>query len=123
MFVRLNLVLLLLVVGSALALVRVQYESRRLYSELDREVVQARQLETESETLQVAVRAQAAAARVEQFARTELKMTPAMPATTRYVREPAERSARLAEQQRQALLPQAQQHEGAPAAAAQEGRP
>lgn len=93
MLIRLNFVLLLLVMASALALVRVQYDSRMLYSELDREVVQARQLETESETLQVAVRAQAAAARVEQFARTELNMQPATPATTRYVREPAARAA------------------------------
>lgn len=93
--IRLNFVLLLLVVGSALALVRVQYDSRRLYSELDREVVQARQLETESETLKVVLRAQAAAARVEQFARTELKMGPTSPSTTRYVREPASRAARV----------------------------
>ncbi|RMX04310.1 cell division protein FtsL [Corticibacter populi] len=87
--IRLNLLLLLALVLSALFLVRVQYDSRRLYSELDREVAAARQLETESETLKVILRAQAAAARVEQFARTELAMRPAAPATTRYVREPA----------------------------------
>ncbi|THT96473.1 cell division protein FtsL [Lampropedia puyangensis] len=96
MVVRLNVVLLLAVVASALVLVHVRYDSRLLYSELDQQVRMARQLETESDTLKVAVRAQAAASRVEQFARTELHMGPATPATTRYVHEPAGRSERLA---------------------------
>ncbi|WP_231731329.1 cell division protein FtsL [Lampropedia cohaerens] len=99
MVVRLNFVLLLLVLASALVLVRVQYDSRMLYSQLDREVVRARQLETESETLKVALRAQAAAARVEQFARTELGMRAPTPATTRYVREPARRATQAPEVQ------------------------
>ncbi|MDO4704894.1 cell division protein FtsL [Allofranklinella schreckenbergeri] len=98
MVVRLNLLLLLLAVGSALALVRVQYDSRRLYSELDKEVRLARQLETEFEALQVMLRAQAAAARVDQFARTDLQMRAATPATTRYVHEPATRTQRVQDQ-------------------------
>ncbi|MDO8374454.1 MAG: cell division protein FtsL, partial [Polaromonas sp.] len=56
---RLNLVLLLGVLLSALYLVNVQYESRRLYSELDRAQSQAYRLEAENERLQVEKRAQA----------------------------------------------------------------
>ena len=53
---RLNLVLLLGVLLSALYLVNVQYESRRLYSALDRAQSDARKLATENERLQVAQR-------------------------------------------------------------------
>lgn len=95
MVIRLNVLLLVLVVLSALALVHVRYDSRLLYSELDQQIRLTRQLETDSDTLKVAVRAQAAASRVEGFARTELQMGPTTPPTTRYVHEPAGRSARL----------------------------
>lgn len=82
---RLNLVLLLGVVLSALYLVNVQYESRRLYSELDRAKAQAHRLETENERLQVEKRAQATSARVEGLARSRLQMRAATPAITTYV--------------------------------------
>lgn len=95
MAIRLNLFLLAVVVLSALALVHIRYDSRLLYSELDQQIRLTRQLETESDTLKVAVRAQAAASRVENFARTELQMEPATPPTTRYVHEPVGRGQRL----------------------------
>lgn len=95
MAIRVNILLLVIVVLSALALVHVRYDSRLLYSELDQQIRLTRQLETDSDTLQVAVRAQAAASRVESFARTELQMGPATPPTTRYVHEPAGRNQRL----------------------------
>jgi cell division protein FtsL len=82
---RLNLVLLLGVVLSALYLVNLQYESRRLYSELDRAKAQATRLTTENERLQVEKRAQATSARVERLARYELQMRAATPAITTYV--------------------------------------
>jgi len=82
---RLNLVLVLGVVLSGLYLVNVQYESRRLYSELDRAKAQAHRLATEYERLQVEKRAQATSARVEQLARTQLQMHTATPALTTYV--------------------------------------
>ena len=44
---RLNLVLLLAVLASAVYLVNVQYESRRVFTELDRARSEARRLETE----------------------------------------------------------------------------
>lgn len=82
---RLNLVLLLAVLASAMYLVNVQYESRRLFTALDREVAQARQLETEHDRLQVEKRAQATPLRVEKLARERLQMRSATPAVTHYV--------------------------------------
>jgi cell division protein FtsL len=82
---RLNLVLLLAVLASALYLVRTQYESRRLVSELDKAVSEARRLATDNEGLQVEKRAQATPARVEKLAREQLQMRGATPAVTQYV--------------------------------------
>ena len=82
---RLNLVLLLAVLASALYLVRVQYESRRLYAEIEKSEVEARKLQMESERLQLERRAQATPARVERLARDQLQMRAATPAITQYV--------------------------------------
>ena len=82
---RLNVVLLLAVLASAIYLVHTQYESRRLFTELDRAVAQARQLETEHQRLQVEKRAQATPLRVERLARDRLYMRSATPAITQYV--------------------------------------
>jgi cell division protein FtsL len=71
--------------ASALYLVHTQYESRRLFTELDRAVAQARQLETEHQRLQVEKRAQATPLRVERLARDRLHMRSATPAITQYV--------------------------------------
>ena len=86
--IRLNLVLLLAVVLSALYLVRMQYDSRLLYTQLDRAKAEARQLETEQQRLQVEKRAQATPLRVEQLARARLQMRTATPAITQYVVNP-----------------------------------
>jgi cell division protein FtsL len=83
--IRLNLVLLLAVLASSLYLVRVQYDSRRLYAEIERAQNDFRKLEIENERLQVAKRAQATPARVERLAREQLHMRPATPAITQYV--------------------------------------
>jgi cell division protein FtsL len=82
---RLNLVLLLAVLASALYLVRVQYESRRLYAEIEKSEVQARKLQLDFERLQLQRRAQATPARVERLARDQLQMRVATPAITQYV--------------------------------------
>lgn len=82
---RLSLVLLLAVMASALYLVRTQYESRRLFTELDRAVAESRRLETEHQRLQVEKRAQATPLRVEKLARDKLQMRTATPAITQYV--------------------------------------
>lgn len=82
---RVNFLLLIAVVGSALYLVNVQYESRRLFTQLERVNTQAHRLETEYERLQVDKRAQATSARVERIAREKLQMRQASPAITAYV--------------------------------------
>lgn len=82
---RINLLLLVALMASSLYLVRVQYDSRRLYAEIERAQNEFRKLETEHERLQVEKRAQATPARVEKLAREQLQMRPATPAITQYV--------------------------------------
>ncbi|WP_027017112.1 cell division protein FtsL [Comamonas composti] len=86
---RLNLVLLLAVMASALFLVHNQYESRRLFTELDRAVAESRRLATEQQRLQVEKRAQATPQRIEVLARERLQMKTATPAITQYVSDNA----------------------------------
>ena len=83
--IRLNLVLLMAVIASALYLVQVQYESRRLFTELDRAVSEAHRISVEHERLQVEKRAQATPLRVEKLAKEQLRMRGASPAITQYV--------------------------------------
>ena len=82
---RLNLVLLLAVLVSALYLVRTQYESRSLTADLDKATSAARKLETDNERLRVEKRAQATPLRVEKLAKEQLQMRTASPAITQYV--------------------------------------
>jgi cell division protein FtsL len=86
---RLNLVLLLAVMVSALYLVRLQYESRQLVTGLDRAATETRKLEVEHERLQAEKRAQATPLRVEKLAKEQLQMRGATPAITQYVRRDA----------------------------------
>jgi cell division protein FtsL len=89
---RLNLVLLLAVLASSLYLVNVQYESRRLFSDLDKARSQARRIEVDNERLQVEKRAQATPLRVEKLAKEQLQMRTVTPAITHYVTYSAESS-------------------------------
>ena len=82
---RLNVVLLLAVIASALYLVRVQYDSRRLYMEIERASAEARRLDTDRERLLADKRGQATPLRVEQLAKQQLQMRPASPGITQYV--------------------------------------
>ncbi len=82
---RLNLVLLLAVIASGLYLVNVQYESRRLFSAIDKLNSEALKIEAENERLQVEKRAQATPLRVEKLAKDQLQMHTATPAITNYV--------------------------------------
>jgi cell division protein FtsL len=81
---RLNLVLLLAVLASSLYLVSVQYDSRRLFSDLDKARSQAHRLEADNERLQVEKRAQATPLRVESLAKEKLQMRMVTPAITYY---------------------------------------
>lgn len=83
--VRLNLLLLLAVLASALYLVNTQYESRRLYVELEKAMAESRKIDTENERLQVEKRAQATPLKIERLAQERLQMRMATPAITQYV--------------------------------------
>jgi cell division protein FtsL len=82
---RVNLVLMIAVLASAVYLVHIQYESRRVFTELDRTRAESRRIASEYERLQVEKRAQATPARVEKIAREKLQMRPALPSITTYV--------------------------------------
>ncbi|MCX8517236.1 MAG: cell division protein FtsL [Rhodoferax sp.] len=82
---RTNLLLALGVVASAIGLVTSQYESRRLFTELDKAKVEERRLASILELLEVEKRAQATPARVDYIAREKLQMHPVLPAITAYV--------------------------------------
>ena len=82
---RFSFFLLLAVMASALYLVRTQYESRRLYVELEKAIALNRKLEAENERLQVDKRAQATPLRVEKLAKDNLQMRSVTPAITQYV--------------------------------------
>ena len=88
MLLRLNILLLILSILSAMALVQSQYEARKLFTELDRTVAQSHQLETDHQRLQVEKRAQATPLRLEQLARDKMGMQTATPGVTVYVPEP-----------------------------------
>lgn len=93
---RLNLFLLVFVLGSALFLVHTQYQSRLLYTAMHRAADEARRLDTEHDRLQVEKRAQATPLRVETLARSKLAMRSATPAITRYIAQPEGAAAGLA---------------------------
>ena len=82
---RFSLFLLLAVMASALYLVRTQYESRRLYVELEKAIAQNLKLDADNERLQVEKRAQATPLRVEKLAKDKLEMRIVTPAITQYV--------------------------------------
>ena len=85
--------LLIALLASALYLVRVSYESRRLFAELDKAQSEERALDTDSERLKTDLRTQATPLRVERTARDRLAMRAATPATTQYVEIPTAASA------------------------------
>jgi cell division protein FtsL len=91
---RLAVVLALALLGSALLLVRSAYESRRLYSALDRAQQQERSLHAEAQRLDAERQAAATNARVEKIARERLSMRAATPAVTQYVHDVRQEAAR-----------------------------
>ena len=85
---RFSLVMFIAVLLSALYVVRTQYESRSLTTELDRATNEARRLEIENDRLDVERRAQATPVRVEKLAREQLHMRTITPAITQYAAMP-----------------------------------
>jgi len=82
---RLNVLLLLAIMASAIFLVRTQYDSRRLFTEFDRARSEEHKLELERERLDLERRAQATPLRVEKIAREQLNMRTITPAISQYV--------------------------------------
>ena len=87
---RTNTLLILIVLSSAMYLVNVQYESRRLFSTLDKARVEAKKIQIEKELLMVQRREQTIPSRIEKIAKEKLKMRTASPAITYYVSLPNE---------------------------------
>ncbi len=83
--VRLNILLTLAVIASALYLVRVQYDSRRLYMDIERANAEARAHEAENERLLAERRGQSTPLRVEQITKNQLQMRAPTPGITQYV--------------------------------------
>ncbi len=83
--VRLNILLTLAVIASALYLVRVQYDSRRLYAEIEKAQAEARAHEAENERLLAERRGQSTPLRVEQITKNQLQMRAPTPGITQYV--------------------------------------
>ena len=81
---RTNLLLLVLLVLSALLLVHTSYDSRRLFTAIDRARSQERALEAEFQRLDAERRVQATHLRVERVAREKLQMRNATAAVTHY---------------------------------------
>ena len=82
---RLNVLLLVVLLCSAVYLVRVSHESRRYFAELDKARTEERLLASEFERLKSDKQSQATPLRVEKTARDKLAMRSATPAVTQYV--------------------------------------
>jgi cell division protein FtsL len=82
---RLNILLMVALVVSSLYLVRVSYEARRLFTDLDRARNEEIRLKAERERLDSERQAQATPLRVEKTSRTVLRMKTATPPLTFYV--------------------------------------
>ncbi len=82
---RLNFVLLIAVLFTAMYLVNVQYESRRLTSDMERAALEARKLDAERERLELEKQEQVTLRHVEKQAREKLQMRPITPSVTHYI--------------------------------------
>jgi cell division protein FtsL len=85
---KLNVLLLVALLGSSLVLVKTSYESRRVFAALDRARGEAQALELERQRLEAERQAQATPLRVERVARLKLGMRNATAAVTEYVTDP-----------------------------------
>jgi cell division protein FtsL len=82
---RVNLLLLAVLIASSLYLVHSAYESRRLFTAIDRAQAEQRRLEHEHDRLLAERQTEARPLRVEQLARERLSMRTATPAVTQFV--------------------------------------
>ena len=82
---RVTFLLVMAILASALYLVNVQYESRKLFTALDKSRSEAHRLESENERLHVEKRSQVTPLRLEKLAKGRLQMRTVTPAITNYV--------------------------------------
>jgi cell division protein FtsL len=82
MVLRLNILLLVALVLSALHLVRQSHEHRRLFAAVERSKFEARKLDADLQHLRAEREAEATNLRVEQLARERLQMRAITPAVT-----------------------------------------
>ena len=86
---KLNVLLLVALLCSAMFLVRTSYEGRRLFAAVDRAKNEQSRLDIEYKRLDAERQAQATHLRVERVAREKLKMRTATPAVTQYIEDAA----------------------------------
>ena len=84
---RVNLLLAAGLIGSSLLLVNSAYETRRLFSALERAKADQRQLDSEYKRLDAERQVQSTHLRVERVARERLQMRTVTPAVTHWVNE------------------------------------
>lgn len=85
---RVNLVLLIALLASSLYLVNLAYESRRLFTAVDRAQAEQRRLDHEHERLLAERQSESTPLRVERLARDKLSMRSASPSVTQFVAMP-----------------------------------
>ena len=83
--IRFNIALSIATLATMLYIVGVQYESRRLFVEVEKANLNVRKLEFENAALQVEKRAQATPLRIEKLAKERLNMRSALPSVTQYI--------------------------------------
>ena len=86
---KMNVMLLIAVIASALVLVKTAYDARRLFTADHRADMEAGRLQGEQKRLEAERELQATNQRVDKSARERLKMTTATPAITMYESAPA----------------------------------
>jgi cell division protein FtsL len=84
---KLNLFLLLALLGSCLWQVKTAYEARQLFAALDKAREERQQLDAEFKRLDAEAQGQGTHLRVERVARERLHMRPANAAVVKYVRD------------------------------------
>jgi cell division protein FtsL len=85
---KLNLLLLAVLVACALGLVTSQHKARKLFSELERELARARQIDVEHGQLQLEASTWGLHQRVEKIAASTLDMRPPDPRRVRLIPPP-----------------------------------
>jgi cell division protein FtsL len=84
---RVDVLLVAGLIGSCLLLVNSAYETRRLFSAIERAKVEERQLDSEHKRLEAERQVQSTHLRVERVARERLQMRTVTPAVTHWVNE------------------------------------